>query len=184
MKTAIWCYFPLSAGISATWPAEASRSRCYRPGSGIWLVVGWLNCQWGLEARSGWSLRPPTSIYRLYLEAHLAAFGLGACIPRTSLDIKHQTPSPGRFRATQPIPHVTATEIWLQHQRAGDFLPQGSTSGPPPAPAGPASGATQLTQKSSEGRGPLSGGRPTGPAEALSFPMPRKGGCKSQKLKS
>jgi hypothetical protein len=33
MKTAIWCYFPLSAGIyitswviSATWPVEASRS--------------------------------------------------------------------------------------------------------------------------------------------------------------
>jgi hypothetical protein len=30
--------------ISATWPAEASRSRCYRPGSGTWLVVGWLTC--------------------------------------------------------------------------------------------------------------------------------------------
>jgi hypothetical protein len=50
MKTAIWCYFPLSAGIShitswaisATWPVEPSRSRCYRPGSGMWLVVGWL----------------------------------------------------------------------------------------------------------------------------------------------
>jgi hypothetical protein len=52
MKTATWCYFPLSAGlsphgryqISATWPVEASRSRYYRPGSGIWLVVGWLPC--------------------------------------------------------------------------------------------------------------------------------------------
>jgi hypothetical protein len=31
-----------SWAISATWPAEASRSRCYRLGSGIWLVVGWL----------------------------------------------------------------------------------------------------------------------------------------------
>jgi hypothetical protein len=30
--------------ISATWPVEASRSRCYRPGSGIWLVVSWLPC--------------------------------------------------------------------------------------------------------------------------------------------
>ena len=30
--------------ISATWPVEAYRSRCYRPGSGIWLVVGWLLC--------------------------------------------------------------------------------------------------------------------------------------------
>jgi hypothetical protein len=43
MKTAIWCCFPLSAGItswaiSATWPVEASGSRCYRPGSGMWLV--------------------------------------------------------------------------------------------------------------------------------------------------
>jgi hypothetical protein len=63
-----------------------------------------------------------------------AAFGLGACIPRTSLGIKHQTPSPGRFRATQPTPHVMATDIWLQHQRAGDFLPQASTSGGPPVP--------------------------------------------------
>jgi hypothetical protein len=26
--------------ISATWPVEASRSRCYRPGSGILLAVG------------------------------------------------------------------------------------------------------------------------------------------------
>jgi hypothetical protein len=33
-----------SWAISVTWPAEASRSRCYRPGSGIWLVVGWLPC--------------------------------------------------------------------------------------------------------------------------------------------
>jgi hypothetical protein len=31
-----------SSAISATWPVEASRSRCYRPGSGKWLVVGWL----------------------------------------------------------------------------------------------------------------------------------------------
>jgi hypothetical protein len=31
-----------SWAISATWPVEPSRSRCYRPGSGIWLVVGWL----------------------------------------------------------------------------------------------------------------------------------------------
>jgi hypothetical protein len=30
--------------ISATWAVEASISRCYRPGSGIWLVVGWLTC--------------------------------------------------------------------------------------------------------------------------------------------
>jgi hypothetical protein len=30
-----------SWAISATWPVEASRSRCYRPGSGIW-VYGWL----------------------------------------------------------------------------------------------------------------------------------------------
>jgi hypothetical protein len=59
-----------SWAISATWPVEASRSRCYRPGSGIWLVVGWLPCWWGLEAGSGWSLRPPTAIYRLYLETH------------------------------------------------------------------------------------------------------------------
>jgi hypothetical protein len=29
-----------SWAISATWPVGASRSRCYRPGSGIWLVVG------------------------------------------------------------------------------------------------------------------------------------------------
>jgi hypothetical protein len=33
-----------SWAISATWPVEAPRSRCYRPGSGIWLVVGWLPC--------------------------------------------------------------------------------------------------------------------------------------------
>jgi hypothetical protein len=35
-----------SWAISATWPVEASKSRCYRPGSGIyiWLVVGWLLC--------------------------------------------------------------------------------------------------------------------------------------------
>jgi hypothetical protein len=33
-----------SWAISTTWPVEASRSRCYRPGSGIWLVVGWLPC--------------------------------------------------------------------------------------------------------------------------------------------
>jgi hypothetical protein len=37
-----------SRAISATWPVEASRSRCYRPGSarssGMWLVVGWLLC--------------------------------------------------------------------------------------------------------------------------------------------
>jgi hypothetical protein len=33
-----------SWAISATWPVEASRSRCYRPGSGIWLVAGWLPC--------------------------------------------------------------------------------------------------------------------------------------------
>jgi hypothetical protein len=31
-----------SWAISATWPVEASRSRCYQPGSGIRLVVGWL----------------------------------------------------------------------------------------------------------------------------------------------
>jgi hypothetical protein len=31
-----------SWAISAKWPIGASRSRCYRPGSGIWLVVGWL----------------------------------------------------------------------------------------------------------------------------------------------
>jgi hypothetical protein len=44
--------FQLSAGISphgswaisAIWPVEARISRCYRPGSGIWLVVGWLPC--------------------------------------------------------------------------------------------------------------------------------------------
>jgi hypothetical protein len=30
--------------IYATWPVEEPRSRCYRPGSGIWLVVGWLTC--------------------------------------------------------------------------------------------------------------------------------------------
>jgi hypothetical protein len=36
--------------ISATWPVEASRSRCYRPGSGI---------------------------YRLYLEAHFTYNALG-----------------------------------------------------------------------------------------------------------
>jgi hypothetical protein len=59
-----------SWAISATWPVEAPRSRCYRPGSGIWLVAGWLPCSWGLDAGSGWSLRPPTAIYRLYLEAH------------------------------------------------------------------------------------------------------------------
>jgi hypothetical protein len=59
-----------SWAISATWPVGASRSRYYRPGSGIWLVVGLLPCSWGLEAGSGWSLRPPTAIYRLYLEAH------------------------------------------------------------------------------------------------------------------
>jgi hypothetical protein len=29
-----------SWAISATWPVEASRIRCYRPGSGKWLVVG------------------------------------------------------------------------------------------------------------------------------------------------
>jgi hypothetical protein len=31
-----------SWAISATWPVEAGRSRCYRPGSGIygWLLVG------------------------------------------------------------------------------------------------------------------------------------------------
>ena len=33
-----------SWAISATWPVEPSRSRCYRPGSGKWLVVGWLPC--------------------------------------------------------------------------------------------------------------------------------------------
>jgi hypothetical protein len=33
-----------SWATSATWPVEASRSRCYRPGSGKWLVVGWLSC--------------------------------------------------------------------------------------------------------------------------------------------
>jgi hypothetical protein len=65
-----------SWAISATWPVVASRSRCYRPGSGIWLVVGWLPCSWGLEAGSGWSLRPPTAIYRLYLEAHFT-YNLG-----------------------------------------------------------------------------------------------------------
>jgi hypothetical protein len=33
-----------SWAISATWPAEASRSRCYRPGSGISCrVYGWLS---------------------------------------------------------------------------------------------------------------------------------------------
>jgi hypothetical protein len=56
-----------SWAISATWPVEASRSRCYRPGS-------------GLEAGSGWSLRPPTAIYRLYLEAHFTYnWGSGIC---------------------------------------------------------------------------------------------------------
>jgi hypothetical protein len=70
-----------------------------------------------------------------------------------------------------------ATEKWLQHQRAGDYPPQGPTSGAPPAPAGPVRGATQLTQKPSEGRGALSAGRPTGPAGALVFAQARKGGC-------
>jgi hypothetical protein len=34
----------ISWAISATWPVEAStcRSRCYRPGSGIWLIFSWL----------------------------------------------------------------------------------------------------------------------------------------------
>jgi hypothetical protein len=41
-----------SWAISATWRASIYRSRCYRPGSGIWLVVGWLPCQWDLEAGS------------------------------------------------------------------------------------------------------------------------------------
>jgi hypothetical protein len=69
-------YFFLSAGISP-------HGR-YQP-HGQWRhlevdatvggrVYGWLSVDYrvsvNLEAGSGWSLRPPTAIYRLYLEAH------------------------------------------------------------------------------------------------------------------
>jgi hypothetical protein len=76
----------ISASTSATWPVEASRSRCYRPGSGMWLVVvGWLpGVSGSIEAGSGWShsnpQQQPSTIYRgsicyrhllsAYLEAH------------------------------------------------------------------------------------------------------------------
>jgi hypothetical protein len=59
--------------ISATWPVEASRSRA----TGRDRVYGWLSVVYHvsevrLEAGSGWSLRPPTTIYRLYLEAQFS----------------------------------------------------------------------------------------------------------------
>jgi hypothetical protein len=44
-----------------------------------WLSVGY-HVSGGLEAGSGWSLRPPTAIYRLYLEAHFTYnWGVGFC---------------------------------------------------------------------------------------------------------
>jgi hypothetical protein len=52
-ENGIWCYFHLSASISphhgrqwaisATWPVEASRSRCYRLPAGMHRVYGWLS---------------------------------------------------------------------------------------------------------------------------------------------
>jgi hypothetical protein len=49
-----------SWAISSTWPVEASRSQCCRPGSGIWLVVGWLSVILLVGSRGRVGLVTPT----------------------------------------------------------------------------------------------------------------------------
>jgi hypothetical protein len=67
---------------------EAPRSRCYRPGSGIWLAVGWLGTTLGVHGASrpgrvGHSdpQRPSTgSIWRRISKfTHKRAFGIWYC---------------------------------------------------------------------------------------------------------
>jgi hypothetical protein len=65
--------------------------------------------------------------------------------------------------------------IWPRHQRVGDFLPQGSTSGAPAVPRSRPVFATQAAQNPREGRAAFKRGVLTGPARALNFAMPEQG---------
>jgi hypothetical protein len=96
MKTAIWCYFPLSAGISphTSWAmGDISHIGQWRhlevDATGRDRVYGWLSVGYRVSGASrpgrvGHSdPHPPTAIYRLCLEAHFTynwGWGLGAWV--------------------------------------------------------------------------------------------------------
>jgi hypothetical protein len=76
MKTAIWCYFPLSAGISphGRYQPHGQWSHLEVDATGRDRVNGWLSVGYHVSGVSGpgrvGHSDPPTTIYRLYLEAH------------------------------------------------------------------------------------------------------------------
>jgi hypothetical protein len=66
--------------ISATWPVEASRSRCYRPGSGIcWLSVGYHVSGVSRPGRVGHSDPQRPSTGSIWRPISRATGGVGFC---------------------------------------------------------------------------------------------------------